>query len=136
MKLENITFVHALTLGPVSDDDRVQFTIEPNAPKNKAGVYVVLEGEVVRYIGSYQSGVIRRWASSKKGKLDHFKRLKVADSLKSGATVKVYAQDESEIKSELQLSENQWVNSAGIEARLIAIRDPQWNKLGKKKRNN
>ena len=136
MKLADITFSHALTLGPHCEDGRVEFTIEPSAPtKICPGVYFVLENEKLVYVGSYQSGVVRRWVYLRRRDLYHFKKPLVAGSLKQGSTLRVFAQDEDSIKAELGCRENVWVNAAGIEARLIALFHPPWNNQGKKKPN-
>jgi hypothetical protein len=133
MKLADITFRHALTLGPHRDDGRVEFTIEPTAStKVCPGVYFVLEGKKLVYVGSYQSGVVRRWVYLRKKDLYHFKKPLVASSLKNGSIIRVFAQDEDSIKEELGCGQNAWVNSAGIEARLIAMFHPPWNNQGKR----
>ncbi|WP_146853457.1 hypothetical protein [Brevifollis gellanilyticus] len=133
MKIENITFCHSLTLGPLCDGGRVAFTIEPGSPASVGpGVYVVFEDEKIVYIGSYQSGVAKRWLYLRKQDVYHFKKPLVADSLSRGAILKVFAQDERDIKEQLGCGDNVWVNSAGIEARLISIFHPPWNNQGKK----
>jgi hypothetical protein len=133
MKLEGITFRHAITLGPVQEDGRVEFTIEPSAPKKVGpGVYFVLEGEEVVYVGSYQLGVIRRWLYIRKKDLWHFKKPLVSARLKAGSMLMVFAQDEDSIKQELGCEHNVWVNAAGIEMHLIAKIRPPWNNQGKR----
>jgi hypothetical protein len=135
MKVADITFHHAITLGPTCDDGRVEFTIEPSVPaKMGPGVYIVFDGDQIVYIGSYQSGVVRRWVYLRKKDLYHFKKPLVSDGLKKGASLKVFAQDEHAIKEELGCSENAWVNSSGIEARLISLFLPPWNNQGKRQR--
>jgi hypothetical protein len=133
MKIADITFHHALSLGPCCDDGRIEFTLEPSAPtKIGPGVYFVTEKEKIVYIGSYQSGIVRRWLYVRKKDLYHFKKPLVADRLSQGFELEVYAQDESAIKEELGCPNNAWVNAAGIEARLISIYNPLWNAQGKK----
>jgi hypothetical protein len=138
MKLHGITFYHALTLGPLHSNNRcVDYTINPSAPNNiriGSGVYFVLKENIRKpvYIGSYQSGIVRRWVYVRKHDLYHFKKKLVAECLKSGLTVRVFAQTEEKIKKELRCSKNIWVNAASIEARLIAHFDPKWNTHGKK----
>ena len=63
----------------------------------------------------------------------HFKKARVSQSLKAGSTVRVFARGENAIKKEIGCLRNVWVNSAGIEARLIAMFHPEWNSHGKKK---
>ena len=107
MKLAEITFRHALTLGPLCNDGRVEFTIQQYMPsKIGPGVYFVLERGKVVYIGSYQSGIVRRWVYLRKKDLYHFKKPLVLQCLNVGSTVQVFAQDEDEIKKELGCSQN------------------------------
>ncbi len=134
MKIADITFVHALTLGPCCPDGRIEFTIEPFAPTGALpGVYCVLQGERIVYVGSYQSGVLKRWVYLRKRDIYHFKKPLVASELSVGP-VRVFAQYEDKIKSELGCSQNVWVNAAGIEAHLIAMFNPPWNSQGKGRR--
>lgn len=133
MKLADITFRHALTLGPHCNDGRVEFTIESSAPTGTGpGVYFVLEEKKLVYVGSYQSGVVKRWVYLRKKDLYHFKKPLVAKSLNTGSAIRVFAQDEAAIKEELGCAQNPWVNSTGIEARLISMFHPPWNNQGKK----
>ena len=133
MKLADITFRHALTLGPHCNDGRIEFTIESSALTGTSpGVYFVLQDEEPVYVGSYQSGVVRRWVYLRKKDLYHFKKPLVAESLDMGSALRVYAQDEDSIKEELGYAQNPWVNSTSIEARLISILHPPWNYKGKK----
>jgi len=135
MKLEGITFLPAITLGPLCDDGRVEFTIERSAPMTVGpGVYLVFEGKKLVYIGSYQTGVVRRWVYLRKRDVYHFKKPLVAKCLKHypKLALRVFAQDEVAIKEELGKHNNVWVNATGIEARLIAKFNPPWNSQGKK----
>ena len=67
MKLGGITFHHALTLGPICKGGRVDFTIAAPAVRQiEPGVYCVLAGKKLVYVGSYQYGVVRRWCYVRK----------------------------------------------------------------------
>jgi hypothetical protein len=136
VKIADITFVHALTLGPCCDDGRIEFTVEPSAPTGVLpGVYCVLQGEKIVYVGSYQSGILKRWVYVRKRDVYHFKKSLVAAELAAGP-VRVFAQYEDKIKAELGCSQNVWVNAAGVEAHLIALFNPPWNKQGKRRSNS
>lgn len=139
MKLSGVTFRHAITLGPLCDDGRVEFSF-PNSSPNTGGpgVYAVIvndgKADKVVYVGFYQSGIRLRWVYAKRKDLYHFKKPNVAEALRNGHAVRVFAESEAAIKSELGHEQNVWVNSASIEAQLICLHKPSWNSQGKKKR--
>ena len=134
LTLEGITLNLALGLGPLLDDGRVAFKQEAWINEEKAdGVYAVICDDVLVYIGSYQSGLVKRWLYTRKVDLYHFKKSLVVSGLIAGQNIRVYSKSVASIKQELGCADNVWVNASGIEARLIQELNPPWNRLGKKK---
>lgn len=134
LTLEGITLNLALGLGPLLGDGRVAFKQEAWINEEKTdGVYAVICDDVLVYIGSYQSGLVKRWLYTRKGDLYHFKKPLVVSGLRSGQNIRVYSKSVASIKQELGCADNVWVNASGIEARLIQKLNPPWNSLGKKK---
>jgi hypothetical protein len=131
MKIEGIEFEHAYDFHTISRTGLIDYSIAASHPKDSGhGVYVVKSDECILYVGSYQSGVQKRWVFQREKDVYHFKKDRVAELISKGKKVHVYAQTLDKIKQQIGCAENPWVNAEGIEARLIAIHRPIWNKKG------
>lgn len=131
MNIEGIEFPHAYTFGPLKENGRVDYTTEASHPNDRGpGVYVVTCDDELIYIGSYQRGVQKRWVFLKDRDIYHFKKPHVSDCLKKGKCVKLFALGLDEIKKQINCTGNDWVNAAGVEARLISRKNPKWNVHG------
>jgi len=134
MKISGITFALALELGPVGENKVVGYSLLKTCPPSRGpGVYVVIQDrKTIVYIGSYQTGVIQRWGYSRKTDVYHFKHDLIRDMLPHHR-LRVFAQEEKEIKEQIGQIDNAWVNAHGIESTLISIHKPVWNKRGNSK---
>jgi hypothetical protein len=131
MRIGNITFRSALELGPVGDDGFVQYkSLSTLSPSKGPGVYALVKNrKTVLYIGSYQSGIIKRWGYKRILRIYHFKHDRIRDILNEHQ-LRVYAENEDKIKTELGMKNNPWVNAHGIEFELIRKLKPPWNRRG------
>ena len=134
MRISGINFSFALKL--FIKGGRVGYEKQKSCPTSKeSGVYVVIKGkrEIV-YIGSYQHGIVQRWGTTGTQEVYHFKKDIIRKFLRKHE-LRVFAQDEKEIKRQLGQRKNEWVNCQGIESRLIFKHNkkPIWNKLGNSK---
>lgn len=133
MKLSGITF-RAAYLCHQLDGEKVRYEKLPSCPEDKGeGVYVVTESNKVVYVGSYQSGVAKRWVYVKSKILYHFKDKSIAQSIRAGHKVGVWAATIDDVRSQIDCIGNPWVNAAGVEAHLISSHRPSWNAKGKRR---
>ena len=134
MKIEGIEFKESYICDELSGEN-VRYRELPSHPKDKGeGVYVVTDGDGLVYVGSYKSGLSKRWVYKTKPVLYHFKDKLLAASIEAGGKVVVLAATLDQIKNQIGCSGNKWVNGTSIEAHLISTLKPRWNKSGNKKK--
>lgn len=79
--------------------ENVRYRELPSHPKDKGeGVYVVTDGDGLVYVGSYKSGLSKRWVYKTKPVLYHFKDKLIAASIEAGGKVVVLAATLDQIK--------------------------------------
>ena len=100
------------------------------------GVYVVMSGDEIAYIGSYKSGLHKRWGYKNNPAIYHFRKVEISGAISAGRGVKVWALSLNSIKKQIRCAGNKWINSASVEAHLIAEHNPPWNKQGKRRKKS
>lgn len=133
MKLGPFEFRPGLTLGPITrhkDEDVVGYsTCDDNILAIPRGVYVVADGPEIFYIGKFEQTFGKRWVYSTGKRLYHSVRNLVHEELTKGRALTVYVQDEAKLKKDSGV-DSSWVNVSGIEAALIRLYRPKWNRYG------
>lgn len=100
------------------------------------GVYVVMSGDEITYIGSYENGLHKRWGYKRKNDIYHFKKKEIISAISTGRVVKVWALSLDSIKAQIGCVGNKWINCASVEAYLIPEHNPPWNKQGKRRKKS
>ena len=132
MKLDELNFTAAYKcrLDPLGGISLLE-KLDSHPNDNAEGVYVVMSGEEIAYIGSYENGLHKRWGYKQKDAIYHFKNVEISGAISAGRLVEVWALSLDSIKEQIGCATNKWINSASVEAHLIAKYNPPWNKQGK-----
>jgi hypothetical protein len=122
LNINDLTFTHVLTAmrgdGDTLDAERVSYVTHNADPAAlRQGVYVVTVNDQIVYIGKYDGTLARRWLYERAGIIYHHKRKAIANELRNGADVRVYATKEAPVST----------NNADVERALIASLKPAWN---------
>jgi hypothetical protein len=137
LNLESLTFRHVITPtmidGADSNGEIVGYEDHHGQLESlQRGVYVVTVDGEVTYVGKFSGDFAKRWLYTNLRKLYHHKRQSIADALKHGKTVHVFASTEEELRSSIAAAaddSHNWINIHGIESVLISSLLPAWNDM-------
>ena len=135
MQLEQLKFVQAYECRINPENNRAFLDKKSTHPADAGeGCYLVTVGSKLVYIGSYKTGLHKRWGYQGKGDIYHFKNGVIDVAVGMGQSVEIWALTLDSIKAQIGLSGNKWINAASVEAYLISRHLPEWNKQGKRTR--
>jgi hypothetical protein len=137
LNLEGLTFRHVITPtmidGADSNGEIVRYEDHHGQLESlQRGVYVVTVDGEIAYIGKFSGDFAKRWLYTNLRKLYHHKRHSIADALKNGKTVHVFASTEEDLRSSIPTAahdSDNWINIHGIESSLIRRLQPMWNDM-------
>lgn len=138
VSVNGLTFDHILTATEVDElhDENgavVRYQIAySDLESMRRGVYIIVEDGHVVYVGKFSDSFSRRWLYTNLEKIYHHKRNAIAQSLHAGRAVRVYAQTEEALRSQIAVAANDldgWINISGIETALIRKLTPVWNSV-------
>jgi hypothetical protein len=130
-----LTFSHVISPTLVDGSDSVGDIVRYDDHHGRLtllqrGVYIVTVDDDVTYVGKFKGDFARRWLYTNLGKLYHHKRHRIADALRNGKIVHVYAATEDDLRNSIAATRHdpdKWINIHGIECVLINNLKPQWN---------